>query len=61
MNKLTKQGVRDLNDLGGGGSKSHLNGRKDRGQDSCFHVFEECFDEEYSAFRKCQRCGYEEV
>lgn len=58
MSKLTKQGVRDLNSLGGA-SKKHLNGRKDREQNSCFHIFEDCVDENFVPFRKCFRCGYE--
>jgi len=57
MEKLNKQGVRDLNSIGG---KSNLNGRNDKGQDSCFHIFEDCFDDDYMAFKKCQRCGFEE-
>ena len=58
MEKITKQGVRDLNSLG---NKKNLNGRKDRGQNDCFHVFEDYIDDDYIAFRRCQKCHYEEI
>lgn len=58
MNK-TRQGVRDLNGIGNIG-KEHLNGRRDKGQDRCFHIWEDRFDENYSPFKVCQRCGFED-
>lgn len=60
MGKLTKQGVRDLNDVGGSDKKSK-NGRRDRGQQDCFHVFEEMIDDDYMTFKRCAKCGYEDV
>jgi len=60
MSKLTKQGIRDLNSLGNVNKKS-LNGRKDKGQNECFHVFEDYLDDDYVAFKRCQKCNYEEV
>lgn len=58
MSKFTKQGVRDLSDFG---DKSSLNGRKDKGQNECFHIFESYIDVDYVPFRRCQKCHYEEV
>ncbi len=57
--KLTKQGIPNLDSLGGG-SKKNLNGRRDKDQQNCFHVWEDCFDDNYAPFRKCQRCGFED-
>ena len=55
---LTKQGIRDLDRIG---NKSHLNGRHDRKQADCFHVWELFLDEDNVPFKQCQRCGYEEI
>ena len=60
MSKLTKQGVPDLNSFGGT-NKKHLNGRKDRGQNDCFHLFESYLDDDYISFKRCQKCNYEEI
>ena len=60
MSKFTKQGVRDLNDIGNV-DKKNKNGRKDKGQNDCFHVFEEYIDEDYTTFKRCQKCNYEDV
>lgn len=60
MIRFTKQGVRDLNNIGGV-NKKNLNGRKDKGQNDCFHVFEEYIDDDYLVFRRCQKCNYEDV
>lgn len=58
MGKLTKQGVLDLNSIG---NKKNLNGRRDKGQNDCFHIFEDYIDDDYITFRRCQKCHYEEV
>ena len=51
----TKQGIRDLNSIG---SKKHLNGRADKGQDSCSHFFDDLHDKETRLiYRKCIKCG----
>ncbi len=60
MSELTKQGVRDLSSIGNL-NKQDLNGRKDKGQNNCFHVFEEYIDDNYLAFKLCQKCHYEDV
>lgn len=60
MSKLTKQGVRDLNSVGVA-DKKNLNGRKDKGQNDCFHVFEEFIDDDYLTFKRCAKCAYEDV
>lgn len=57
---LTKQGVRDLSNIGDF-SKKNLNGRKDKGQNDCFHIFEDYIDDDYITFKRCQKCGYEEI
>lgn len=56
----TKQGVLNLNSLGGGSSKKHLNGRRDKQQMDCAHLFEDYVDDNYTPFRKCVRCSFEE-
>lgn len=60
MSKLTKQGVRDLSNIGDA-DKKNLNGRRDRGQNNCFHVFEDYLDDDYISFKRCQKCNYEEI
>jgi hypothetical protein len=60
MSKFTKQGLPDLNDLGNT-DKKNKNGRKDKHQSDCFHVFEDFIDEDYLTFKRCAKCGYEDV
>lgn len=60
MSELTKQGVRDLNNLGNV-DKSEKNGRKDKKWANCFHVFIDYIDDEYMKFRVCEKCGFEDV
>ena len=55
---VTKQGIRDLNSIG---NKKRLNGRSDKGQDQCFHIWEELIGEDYLVFKKCRRCNFEDV
>lgn len=56
---ITKQGIRDLNNIGL--NKKNLNGRTDRGQNTCFHIWEDCIDGDYVTFRRCQKCNYEPI
>lgn len=58
--KLTKQGVLDLNNLGPG-NKKNKNGRRDKGQQDCLHFFEDFIDDNYDTFKRCAKCGYEDV
>jgi hypothetical protein len=60
MSKFTKQGIRDLNNFGPT-DKKNGNGRRDRGQQDCFHVFEEMVDDDYMIFKRCAKCSYEDV
>lgn len=57
MEKLTKQKIRDLNYIAG---RKHLNGRRDKGSNECFHIFQDYTDDNYRPFKRCQRCQYEE-
>jgi len=60
MSKFTKQGIRDLNSVGNV-NKKDFNGRKDKGHNDCFHIFEEYIDDDYLKFKRCQKCNYEDV
>lgn len=57
MEKKTKQGIRDLNNIG---NKKNLNGRRDKGAKDCFHIWMSCIDTDFVSFKKCERCGIEE-
>ena len=59
MSKLTLQGLRDLNSFGSVDKKS-MNHRRDKKQDNCFHIFTLCLDENYTSFRRCERCAFED-
>lgn len=60
MSKLTRQGIPDLNDLGNI-DKGAKNGRKDKHWQNCFHVFEDLIDDNYLNYKRCAKCGYEDV
>lgn len=57
MEKTTKQGIRDLNSIVV--NKKDLNGRKDKEQNNCAHIFDNCIDDGYKPFKRCQRCKFE--
>lgn len=59
MDKVTKQGVRDLNYLG---PQQNQNRRSRRPSDTCFHEWEhqvdcECFIYPGPCAEECRRCG----